>query len=66
MPESFVRDELSAGRDGQRAGGENPRLDSFLQNVKGAMKAIILRSEIARQERKTGFSIGQRQIQGVW
>ena len=57
-------DELSAEGDRERAGGEGVSGDSLFQDAERAGKPTILRSEIAREEGKTGFSIGQRQVQG--
>ena len=37
---------------------------AFSRMLKALAKLIILRGEIAHQEGKTGFSIGQRQVQG--
>ena len=62
--ESFVGDEFSAESDRQRASGESAGGDGFFQDADGARKLVILRGEIAHQEGKAGFSIGQRQVQG--
>jgi len=47
-----------------RALREGASGDGFFQDAERAAEAIILCGEIAREEGKTGFSIGQRQVQG--
>ena len=62
--EGFVGDEFSAESDRQRAGGEGAGGDGLFQDAEGALKLVILHGEIAHQEGKSRFSIGQRQVQG--
>ena len=62
--EGLMGDEFSAEGDRERAGGEGAAGDGLFQNAERTTEAIILRSEIAREEGETGFSIGQRQVQG--
>ncbi len=61
----LVGDEFSAKSDGERTAGENAGGDGLFENAESVAKALILRGEIAREERKTGFSIWQRQVQGT-
>ena len=63
--ESFVGDEFSAQGDRERAGREGAGGDGLFQNAESVAKAIVLRDEIAHQERKSRLSIGQRQVQGI-
>jgi hypothetical protein len=59
-----VGDKLSAERDRDRAGGKSASGNGFFQDGECAAEAFLLRGKIAREERKSGFSIGQRQVQG--
>jgi hypothetical protein len=61
-----VGDDLSAECDRERAGGEGVSGDGVFQDAERAAEAIILRSEIAREEGKSRLSIRQRQVQGYF
>ena len=64
--EGLEGDELSVEGNRDRTGGEDASGNGLFQDGERAPKAIILRDEIAREEGKSGFSIGQRQVQGCF
>ena len=62
----LVGDELPTESDRERAGGEDAGGDGVFQDAESVAKPVVLPSEIAREERKAGLSIGQRQRQGYF
>ena len=64
--ESLVGHEFSAEGDRKRRGREGAGCDGPFYDAERIAKPIVLRDEIAHQERKSRLSIGQRQLQGYF
>ena len=64
--ESLAGDQFSAEGDRERAGRESAGGNGFFQDAESVAKPIVLRDEIAHQERKSRLSIGQRQLQSCF
>ena len=57
MAEGTVGDEFSLKSNGNRAGREGAGGDGFIENCEGALEAIVLRGEIAHEDREARLRV---------